>query len=210
MTTVTKKVDIDLLKKVITKLIQIKGYSVKLCLLREEVTSMVHKDTPPALIPEQLEKAFNGVMDERNFDSVQVNIVDFCQVMLSPYTYWNMGRTLEELDFILTDYIGTFNSSLKAFFSEISVDELGSNKYYNELPLNDAEPFVNKLLKILPSKGEYFVSIYDLSDELVVYFDDLDEAKNFAKDSAITPSTVFKTRAFEKDGQWFCEEITCY
>lgn len=106
-------------------------------------------------------------------------------------------RTLEELKGSLSDYISQFKI-LEALLNRLGIER--EDKYFNELPLLQAEPFVHALQGIMLSKvignegnegnEKYFVSVYDLSDEFLP----VGSNKKLGEEIAIplAPATLFK------------------
>lgn len=103
-------------------------------------------------------------------------------------------RTLEELKDSLLDYLSQFEI-LEALLNRLEIER--EDKYFNELPLLQAEPFVHALQGIMLSKvignegnEKYFVSVYDLSDEFLP----VGSNKKLGEEIAIplAPATLFK------------------
>lgn len=69
-------------------------------------------------------------------------------------------------------------------------------KFFNEIP-NDA--IISSLITAferlweLPSKGPYFIEIYDLGDE-AIFFESYDAMKQFVGDYDVTPYTAFEVK----------------
>jgi hypothetical protein len=84
--------------------------------------------------------------------------------------------------------------------------DLGSGKFYNELPLNEAEDFIDAFHRILsqPEEYHYVVAPYDLNYELRIAFAIQEEAIDFA--STIAPAVVWKWNPETEK----LEEICCF
>jgi len=65
-----------------------------------------------------------------------------------------------------------------------------TNKYKNEIPHYEAEAFMEKLESLLSDvlgHGDYYVSLYDLNDQLQLRFSTQEEAEAFAR--TVAPSS---------------------
>jgi hypothetical protein len=161
------------------------------------------------LVEENLDEPLEELLQKYSKDEVQtmlyqaqkatkleleklVGLDDYLLELPDTKPYLANVKTLNDLENALKAYIEALPHQLVKVVSKHNHYDLGSGKYYNELPLNEAGVFIEVFHRILsqPEEYNYIVAPYDLNYELKIAFETQEEAIDFA--SMIAPAVVWK------------------
>ena len=128
------------------------------------------------------------------------NISEFCMTDLESFLIGKEEKlkTLEGLVKITESYLNTIPHEIKEELEDVTMDML-VRKYYNELPLKEAEFFINYLQDIIDIEKEkvnYIITPYDLNDLIDIPFQTQEEAKKFISAYG-SPGTLFELQEDE-------------